>query len=185
MYWCRSVSRFWAALSVGILFVALLPACKPDIKETGAALTYFDLKGYFKNNAAQLNLHNRPVFKTVIHNGITESRKVQIDNWDRELSLFSGSDINKPAWKDSYQVKATADSLIYTAKYPELETRAIIINRDGNKIKGILILNHTKNLLYETKEKLTYLPDSMYRIEKSQQVRLMGSNRYDIKGVLN
>src|ERR1700688_2857367 len=108
MYWCRSASRFWAAVAAGILFVALLPGCQPGVKETGAALTYFDLKGYFKKNAAQFSLHNRPVFKTVVHNGITESKKIQIDNWERELSLFIGSDINKPAWKDSYQIKTTA-----------------------------------------------------------------------------
>jgi hypothetical protein len=165
-------------------FISVLPACKPDIKETGGALIYFDLKGYFKSSAVQLTAHNRPVFKTAIHNSITESKKVTIDNWERELSLFSASDINKPAWKDSYTVQNTGNAIFYKAKDPELETKEITINKDGDKVKWIIIINHTKNLLYETKEKLTYIPDSMYRVEKTQQVRLMGMNRYDIKGVL-
>lgn len=207
MYWCNNIyhcgeqagqgkdatkqSRrqtkaiYPAVILAALLFILFLPACKPDIKETGAGLTYFDLKGYIKNNAAQLNRLNRPVVKTMVHNGVTESKKVNIDNWDRELGLFSGSDINKPAWKDSYLVQNTANMIYYKAKYPELDTREITVNKDGNKVKWIIIINHTKNLLYETKEKLTYVPDSMYRIEKTQQVRLLGMNRYDIKGVIN
>jgi len=39
---------------VGLTYIGFITACKPDIKETGAALTYFDLKGYIKNNAVQL-----------------------------------------------------------------------------------------------------------------------------------
>ncbi len=185
MYWCKSAIVHRFVFVAGIIFTWLLPSCKPDIKETGATISYFDLKGYIKTTSAQLTLLNRSVFKTMVHNGITESKKVHIDNWDRELSLFSGSDINKPAWKDSYQVKTTANTIFYKAKYPELETKEITINKDGNKIKWILIINHTKNLLYETKEKLTLVPDSMYRIEKTQRVRLLGINTYDIKGVLN
>jgi len=178
---------FFGCLSMAalLLFIPILPSCKPDIKETGAAITYFDLKGFIKNNAAQLNKLNRPVFKTMVHNGITESKKVNIEDWDRELGLFSGSDINKPAWKDSYLVENTDSTIFYKAKYPELETREVTINKTGDKVKRIFIINHTKNLLYETNEKLTYVPDSMYRIEKTQQVRLLGINQYDIKGMLN
>jgi len=183
MYWFNPKITYRAVIAVIILFTAILPACKPDVKETGGTLSYFDLQGYFQANSAQLAKLNKPVLKTVVHNGITESKKVHIDSWDRELSLFSEADINKPAWKDSYWIQNTANTLIYKAKYPELETREIIINKVKDKIKSILIIGYTKNLLYETKEKLTYFPDSMYRIEKFQHVKLLGVNRYDIKGV--
>src|SRR5476649_1867335 len=91
---------FFEGLSITMLlfFVFFLPACKPGIKETVGTLTYFDLKGYFKADATKLTEHNKPVFKTVVHNTITESKKVTIDNWEREFSLFINSDINKPAW---------------------------------------------------------------------------------------
>jgi len=185
MYWCKSTIIHRLAFVAGIIFTGLVVSCKPDIKETGAAISYFDLKGFIKTTAAQLTRLNRPVLKTMVHNGFSESKKVHIDNWERELSLFSGSDINKPAWKDSYDVHTTANAIFYKAKFPELETKEITINKNGDKVKWILIINHTKNLLYETKEKLTLVPDSMYRIEKTQHVRLLGTNTYDIKGVLN
>src|SRR5476649_2853026 len=138
----KSVRRvFLGGLPMTALFffVLFFFACKPDIKETGGTLTYFDLKGYFKADAAKLTAHNKPVLKTVVHNTITESKKISIDNWDRELSLFSNSDINKPAWKDSYAMQNTANALIYTAKDSTLETKRIIINKDGDKVKWVII----------------------------------------------
>jgi hypothetical protein len=185
MYWYKSKSLYRAVLIAGISCSAILPACNPDIKDTGSALKYFDLKGYFYADSARLTKLNRPVLKTVIHNGVSQSKKVHISNWGTELGLLVGSDINKPAWKDSYTVQTTPTTLIYAAKYPELQTQNIIINKADNKVKWIMIINHTKNMLYETKEKLTYFPDSMYMIEKVQSVRLLGSNRYDIKGIFN
>ena len=168
-----------------LIFTFYLSACKPDLKETGRGIKYFDLKAYFKARVSKLTTQNRPVLKTVTHNGVTETKTVHIDNWERELNMFSESDINKPAWKDSYSVQNTGGSLIYMAKDPELQTREIIVNKDKDKVKWILIFNHTKNILYETREKLTYFPDSVYQIEKSQHVKLMGINRYMIKGILN
>ncbi|MEO6499800.1 MAG: hypothetical protein ABIN95_12325 [Mucilaginibacter sp.] len=184
MYWYRTINT--VVLS-GIISVALfLPACKPEIKETGATGKYFDLKAYFKADSARLSKLPQPILKTVTHNGVTESKKVRIDNWARELNLFSESDINKPAWRDSYQTQQTDHTLIYLATDTTLKTREIIINKkkDG-LVQYIAIYNYTKNLLYDTREKLTYIPDSIYKIEKTQHVKLLGNNKYVIIGSLN
>jgi hypothetical protein len=180
MYWCKSKLFLFAALSWGIF----LSACKPAIKETGASLKYFDLKGYFKKDSARLAKQNPLVFKTVSHNGTDESKQVHIANWGLELSLFKESDINLPALKDSYSITADSNFLIYRAKYPELKTREILIKKLDGKVKWIVIFNQSKNILFHTAEKLSYLPDSLYMIEKSQSVRFLGTNKYRIKGVL-
>ena len=180
MYWFRSAAaRFLPALMI-LFFV--LHSCKPDIKGNGA-VNFFDLKKYYAAEAGRLSKQNPFIIKTVTHNGATETQKVHINNWAQELSLFSLSDINKPAWKESYSVEITDDFLIYKAKFPELKTREIIIKRLAGKVKWVLIFNRTKNLLYQTKEKLSYFPDSLYLIEKTQQVKLLGINRYAIKGI--
>ena len=181
MYWFKSK----AGLLIGILSITFLTACRPDIKETGAALKYFDLQGYFTTEAARLNKINRAVLKTVSHNGVTESKKVHISNWTRELDLFIGSDINRPAWKDSYEVSYADNILLYRAKGPELTTREIIIKKENQHVKWVLIFNGTKNRLYQTIEKLTYYPDSLYAISKFQKVRFIGSNNYKIQGIFS
>lgn len=185
----RGEQRFNHATAFSILsiviLISLLPACKPDTIQSGTVQKYFDIQGFFKADTARLNQLNRLTVKTVTHNGVTETKKVHINNWGLELNTFSTSDINKPAWRDSYNIQNTGNTLIYTAKYPELKTREIIINKNNNKVKWIMIFNYSKNMLYQTSEKLSYFPDSIYIIQKYQKVRLLGANRYTIKGTLN
>lgn len=182
MFWYRS-SRAGSAFVI-IVLALYCAACRPDVKETGASLKYFDLKGYFTAEIAGLTRLNKPVAKTVTHNGVTESKTVYIRNWGSELDLFMGSDINRPAWKNSYTITCSNDFLIYRAKLPDLKMRQMVIKKEENRVKWILIFNRTKNLLYHTTEKLSYFPDSLYLIEKDQKVRLMGNNKYKVQGVI-
>lgn len=185
MYWYSLSHKKFAFLLPGfILLLVCIQSCKQESGNNGHTVQFFDLKGYFKADSVRLSKLNPVVNKTVMHNNVTESKKVHIPNWGTELGLFTQSDINKPAWKASYLVQATDDFLIYKAKDPALKTRDIIIKRNGNKIKWILIFNHTKNILYETVEKLSYFPDSLYLIEKTQRVRLLGTDKYKISGSL-
>ena len=179
MYWYKSQLKIVIALTGGIML--LQTACKPDIKEKSK---YFDIRGFFIADTARLNKLNLQVLKTVTHNGVSESKSVHIDNWGHELDLFIGSDINKPAWKDSYTIIDEGGILVYRAKYPELTVREILIKKDNEKVKWILIFNKIKNILYQSTEKLSYYPDSLYLIEKDQKVRLMGNNHYRIEGVI-
>ncbi|MES2808267.1 MAG: hypothetical protein V4619_06560 [Bacteroidota bacterium] len=168
-----------------ILFIAtLLPACKPGNLQTETPSKYFDIKGYFEADTARLTKLNPLITKTATHNGVTETKKLHIDNWGAELNLFIQSDINKPAWRESYNVDSGATGLIYRAKTLDLKTQLIVINKQGDKIKWVMLYNSSKNYLYETNEKLSYFPDSLYIIQKYQKVRLLGANNYLIKGYL-
>jgi len=195
MYWYRSISILISSL-FAVLFISALTGCQPAIKESKTGLKYFDLKGYFEREAARLTKLNKPVLKSVKHNGITETKEVHISNWDTELSLFEQSDINRPAWKTSYSILADSDLLIYKALEPELKTREILIKLTGGKVKYIMIINDTydvnakpkrdlQHLFFVTREKLTYFPDSLYLVQKAQTVRFLGVNKYDIKGLFN
>jgi hypothetical protein len=179
MYWYKNTK--WTMLCCIILCGT---SCKPDIKETGAKLKYFDIKGFFSADTARLNHLNTQVAKTVSHNGATESKTVKIADWGQELNLFMDADINKPAWQNSYTVLTDGSLLFYKAIDPDLKMREMIIKRDKQKVEWVLIFNRTKNLLYTTTEKLTYYPDSLYLIEKDQHVRLMGNNNYSIQGLI-
>jgi hypothetical protein len=184
MYWYRSktiLTYFIAA----ILLISVGSACKPAVKESRTGLKYFDLKGYFERDSARLTKLNQPVLKSVKHNNVSETKRVHISNWGTELSLFKASDINRTAWKNSYSVLADSNLLIYKALEPELTTREILIKLAAGKVKYIMIINDTKNLLFKTQEKLTYFPDSMYLIQKAQTVRFLGVNKYDIKGLFH
>lgn len=181
MYWCKSFKQ--------ILFIITclsgLAACRPDVHVSTGNKRYFDLKAFINADSARLRKVQAVVNKTVTHNNSqTQTKRIIIKNWGQELALFAASDINKPAWRDSYRIDKQGDSVVYTALLPELFTRRISIQLTNGAVKKINISNATKNLLYKTTEHLTYYPDSLYVIDKEQQVKLMGSNRYLISGVI-
>jgi hypothetical protein len=184
MYWYKLKLTYIIALTGGIVLLPGLQSCRPDKTQANGTLKYFDVAGYFKADTSKLQKLNPAVNKTVLHNGTSENKTVHIPNWGQELNLFIQSDINRPAWKNSYSVLNTDSLIIYTAKTPDLRTTKIMIRKDNNRVKWLVIYNHTKNLLYETREKLSYFPDSAYQIEKSQHVKLMGKNLYMVKGIL-
>ncbi len=144
---------------------------------------YIDLKSYFSTEIKRLTQQKTKVDKTVSRNDISESKKNIIPGWETELSLFSESDINKPAWTDSYKVAEENGVTSYTAVDSTLRTRLIVIHKDkSDKIIEVSIVNRTANYLYSSSEELRYIPDSLYQIVKKQDVLLMGSNNYKIFG---
>jgi hypothetical protein len=186
MFWYKlSYNRFALLLPGLILLLGSIQSCEQGGGGAARTIKFFDLKGYFRSDSIRLSKLNPIVNKTVVHNTTSETKKIHIPNWGAELTLFTQSDINKPAWTASYSVLTTNDFLIYKAQDPALRTRKIVIKRSGNKIRWILIYNHTKNKLYETTEKLSYFPDSLYLIEKMQRVRLLRTDRYRISGAFN
>lgn len=167
---------------IPFLLVLIVASCSQP--EPTKKASYVDLKGYFELEAQRLNKANPAVFKTVAHNDAKEARSVKDIDWETELSLFIGSDLNKPAWRDSYKLINQAGKIVYRASDPDLKTREISILKDSlGKITKVSIVNHTKNLLYSSDEQLLYIPDSLYQISKRQHVAVIGENRYFIKGL--
>jgi len=167
-------------------FIVLLifSACsEPKKKELSS---YEDLKGFFDSEAQRLTKADPEIKKTVARNDDSETRLIKGIDWKVELSLFAESDINKPAWQDSYKIINQAGKTVYLASDSSLRTREISINKDtSGKITKVRIVNQTKNLLYSSVEQLVYIPDSLYQISKQQHVAVIGENRYFINGILD
>ena len=105
-------------------------------------------------------------------------------NWEKELELFRQSDINKPAWKDSYTINRTASGVSYTAADPNLPTRRIVLEFDPQqKPLKILIETRVSNNLYSSADTLEYVPGDFYSIRKAQDVRVLGRQVYRVKGM--
>lgn len=167
-------------IAICFLFLTLI-SCNPA-QEKAPKQVYKDLKGYFESEVIRLTNKKSLVNKTIQQNGTSESKgNVSID-WKNELSLFIGSDINKPAWKDHYKIIEDSLQLSYLAIDSNLRTKEIHINKDLNgNPNRIYIKNITKNRLYESAEVLIYIPDSIYSIKKEQKVILLGNNNLFIE----
>ena len=146
---------------------------------------FFDLRGYFDKEAKRLQLENPIIQKTVSQNTDSEEKQLRLNDWKTELELFAESDINKPAWKDSYRIIQKGLVTQYLAKDPDLKTRKILIRMsDKTTISQISIVNKSDNALYSSIEQLDYFPDSLYSIQKKQNVRVIGENFYAVSARL-
>ena len=162
-----------------------LAACKSDNKASDIKKTYFDIRGFFAKEANRLAAKRPAVQKSISDNGSIESRKVRVADWGSELSLFSESDINKPSWRNSYRVSKRGSVITYTAKDSKIRTQKVTIRlSDKSQVSYIAIRNQSENMLYSSNEMLEYYPDSLYRIVKQQNVKVLGSHRYLIEGRL-
>lgn len=161
--------------------------CSGDIKqEVSEQSRYFSIKHYFEKEASKFNGLHSIITKTVEKNGEGQKRTIAIKDWKKEFDFYILSDINKPDWKNSYQIDSSENSLLYKALDSALRTRYIQIEKDVHgDVKHILIFNRDVNALYKSSEMLNYFPDSLYEIYKIQQVKLLGTNSYRIKGVIN
>ena len=169
------------------LFILLLifnSSCSSR-EEIKTKTAFFDIKGFFEAEVKRLKSKKSNVNKSVIQNGQSEVKKNLSVDWENELALFIASDINKPAWKDSYKISGDSVHLNYMAIDTNLRTRTVDIKMDQlGRAVFFKIKNMTRSKLYESSEELTYIPDSIYTINKNQSVRFLGKNNYQISGIV-
>jgi len=167
-----------------LLCCLLLFASSCNLKEQDKsnATAYFDLAAYFKKEAARLTKLDLTFNKSVLVNGTKEEKKVKISNWKKEFDTFSSSDINKASWRGSFKLNKTEGEEIYTSANDKIPVKKLQISYQNDKIKAIRIYIANSNDLYTSKDTLTYYPDSLYQINKTQQIKLMDQKKYIITG---
>lgn len=148
---------------------------------------YFDLNGFIRQEIQSLTREDPEIHKSVNVNGDEEASRIKIDDWERELSAFIQSDINKPAlagnyFIDSVQGNGILTQLNYTAKKEYLKTRSLSISFDeqNNPIKIVITLAKT-NVLFKYEQELAYVPRKGYSIAGKQILKFLGENDFSVK----
>jgi len=140
---------------------------------------YFDLKGYVAMEIPRLSKEVECVTKSVQIDTATESKLTSRPDttfWKRELVLLAAADINLAAYRGAYEVERElllrGDSLItFTATTSKPETRLLQITRSRDRVMRVEVEQSNENIVYSTIRHLTYVPDSLYRVESVQRTR--------------
>lgn len=157
-------------------------SCTLKEQDKSNVTAYFDLAAYFKNEAARLAKSNLAITKTVAVNGTREEKKVKISDWEKEFETFISSDINKASWRGSFKLTKTEGEETYTSSSAKIPVKKLQIFYQNNKIRTIKVFINNNNNLYTSKDSLAYYPDSLYQINKTQQIKLMDEKKYIITG---
>jgi len=169
---------------VFLLFTLLFfGSCNPaEPKKQSSALTYFDIKGYFVKEAKRLKSLNPEIDKTVMVNQSAEHKKLKIADWQKELSIFSDADINKSAWQGLFRLHQEEGAKTYLSDNEKVPVKSLHISYKNGKIYGIEILISNANSLYTSNDTLSYFPDSLYQVKKTQHITLLKEKSYKIIG---
>ena len=171
-----------------LIFCAFLSACNPEIKE-GNTKKYFDLKGLIEAQIKTLNTQKPFVQKTILMSEKSESQLVKSIDWAKELELFIQTDLNKPAFIQSYQVDSSSISLIYKLKDTEkLPIKYLTISKIGENGISIEALVSNENYLYQNERHLKlFLKNnevSNYQIEGFQKIVFGDRKTFKINSII-
>ncbi len=164
----------------------LLPLCLSCGRQSSTApeaeskAAYFDIKTFFNQEAGRLQQLNLPVNKTVSVNGVTEEKKLKIENWEKEFSAFTDADLNKSAWKGSFKVTKQDHATLYTSSSDRIPVKELLVEQKNGTVTGIHLVMANKNVLYDSTDTLTYYPDSLYQLIKRQKIKLLEAKDYRI-----
>ena len=140
-----------------------------------AELPFFEMQAFFEEEINRLNELQPLVKKTVVINQESETKQIDAIDYEKELKVFSNSDINKMAWFDKYSIDSLYDnnqlqSISYQALDEMLKTQKINIAFQSNEVSQIEIENKTKSFIAASDQKLIYTPSSGYSIQTKQEM---------------
>ncbi len=167
--------------TIGFLFIVLC-SCSSKEQNKPQIAAYFNVKNYFEKEAARLDNLHRPIQKTVVINGVAETKQIKIESFSDELGTFINSDINKASWRGSFTVKKASNLELYHTDNEKIPVKNVQIQYKNNSVKSIQIIVSTTNILYHSIDTLNYYPDSLYEIKKTQKIRLIEEKRYSVIG---
>lgn len=175
-----------------IIPLLLLAACSPPPATAPQTENrYFDLAGFIDKEVARLQELKPEVEKTVTLNGQSETKTISDIDWAQELQAFRDGDINKAAWRDSYNADSTVvttlngDStvVVYSARSEALPVQSIVAFFGGTtELVEITIKRQSDNFLYTSKQTLKYSVDKEYRLENNQETVLIGEKKVMVVG---
>lgn len=160
------------------IYLLLFASCKQELKTTNSDPSpFFDLKGYFDGEVQRLHSSGKAK-KIVMAGGEQEVKVIDSVDFKRELGVFSGSDINRPAWSDKYVVDSMFNEqkalvqLHFKAVDDMVKTRKIVVHFEKDIVSKVIIENNTSSSIATSSQLLTYQPNIGYTIESHQKVAM-------------
>jgi hypothetical protein len=177
----------------------ILSGCgQTDVAKSTTVLKWFDLK-QFVQDANAIMPKNVPFEKTLFVKGATETQKITVTDWATELAVFGQSDINRPAWRDKYQVDTleiagkrnttvqndttAVREIRHIAKDKALRTKSlsILLNRKSAPLV-IEILNEQDNFFSHSQQHLIWDLRKGYSMTAQQKMLFMEATETTLSG---
>ncbi len=178
------ITRYIALFTI----VLLISSCSPEKFAGEKPNIYFDLREYVEVEAKRLNTDNKMVGKTVWMNGQKETKQEQL-NWEEELQALAEANINKSAYVEKYKVDTLIDDsgaviITYIALEDDLRTRKLKTKYVAKQIKEISAVLRSNNIVYNSKQLVTYEPGKRFSLKGYQSVKFSEPDSFRVEILL-
>lgn len=116
---------------------------------------------------------------------IIEQVKIEVGKIKKDLLELKNYDINKPAFKNSFEVIKNDSITIFKSKDKSNSIKQIQVSTENNIISRIKIEINNQNNLYESSKYIDWYYNEYIRIKTIQKVKAMSSDTIDIISYLN
>lgn len=147
---------------------------------------FFDLKGYIKGEIRRLSEIQPEVLKRIAIDGRGEEKTFDSLDYEKELDIFSRSDINKIAWLDKYRVDSVFQGgqlvrLTYTSKDKDLKTHLLEVQFSGGQVTQVHVQNKTESIVADVGQEIWYQPAKGYRLASRQSTALTEEKEVEVE----
>ncbi|MCO6487551.1 MAG: hypothetical protein J5I98_03985 [Phaeodactylibacter sp.] len=147
---------------------------------------FFDLKGYMESEIQRLSETQPEVLKRIAIDGRGEEKTFDSLDYEKELDIFSRSDINKVAWLDKYRVDSVYQGgqlarLTYTSKDKDLKTHLLEVRFSDGQVTQVHVQNKTESIVADVGQEIWYQPAKGYRLASRQSTALTEEKEVEVE----
>lgn len=170
---------YYRFLTIAAVFSFLtITSCTPEESRDDAPKAYYDLKGFVENQIVYLTDKKPEVSKTAVLGSKREISKTRDIDWKKELELFIQADINKPSYRQSYEVVQNGPLHYEYRLKPnnDLPVQYLRIDTDSVLKQPLYVeaLIRAKNKIYDSEKKVV--------LKSIKRDNLVGVNVYEVSG---
>jgi len=148
-------------------------SCQNSIEPSTLRVVYFDMKQFIQDEIVALNKETRSLKKIIYTKDSTDTLIILKPDWQKELHIFTTSNINKPTLYETYSVDTSNNIIQYKSLKSKNKVEYLTLTYSTAQLKTIekiTINNRQENFINRSTEVLTYLPQKNYTIEIQQNV---------------
>ncbi len=154
-----------------VLFVCF--SCQ-HTDDTLAIPLYFDLPGYIQGEIRRQNAKAQAVVVHWEKDGQVEQKTGQQIDWKKALAALEKLDLNRTAYRGSYQVDSSQYgeqlNVKYRASGASVKPQTLHMVKEAGRIVRLEVTVADENFLYTSQTHYTYVPDDTLSISGTQRV---------------
>lgn len=175
-------------LLLALAFAMFTSACTKEgnTSEQAKYNGFFDLEGYMRSVVSRYQVDGISVNKKVDFNSKKEFHEDVQPDWEREFQPIIQADINHSSWAEKFSTDTLPSengyTVLYTCSSPAIPVRELEIRFDDNKNpENIRIKTSRKNLLYQSGQEVTFIPDKEYAVKGWQRALFLSRTEFTVQ----